>query len=305
MIRVLVMCGFLLGPSAMAAGLPNAVQTGHRLSESGAQTVLHVAWKGGGGHADSVHVMLSTVEVEKDKSVKRRVQIADLHGAMAKAARKSAKRQAAVQLKATATRSGVQLQVSGPRKAAKAAMADAQAAMDARRVAWMAENRVFEIEAGALSHDHARVVDERAGALAPLAAALREGTSSDRDFVERALRFSQSIPYQRGRRGGDSGFQRPLALVTRNKGDCDGKSALFLALVRAELPAVPLAMVYVPGHALVGVGLPARKGDRTFKTDGQVFVYAEPVGPAAISLGQTARANKCAGRKGLVRVVPR
>ena len=124
-------------------------------------------------------------------------------------------------------------------------------------------------------------------------------------LVARALAFTQAIPYQKGRRGADAGFQHPLALVARNKGDCDGKSALFLALVRAELPALPLAMVYVPGHALVGVGLPPKPGDRTFQHRGTEYVYAEPVGPAAHPLGSPAKANRRAGKRGVIRLVPR
>ena len=56
-------------------------------------------------------------------------------------------------------------------------------------------------------------------------------------------------------------------------------------------------MIYVPEHALVGVGLPAEGDDRTFKADGLTYVYAEPVGPAAYPLGQTAPANKRAGKR--------
>ena len=61
-------------------------------------------------------------------------------------------------------------------------------------------------------------------------------------------------------------------------------------------------MVYVPGHALVGVGLPPLDGERTFEAAGKTFVYAEPVGPAALPLGQTP--NRKAAKKGQVRVVP-
>ena len=158
-------------------------------------------------------------------------------------------------------------------------MAAAQEAMEKRQARWMVENEVFEFDKGMLSYDHARIAAARAKAVAPVAAALRKGTRSDREFVERTLRFTQSIPYQKGKRGQDSGFQRPLALLARNKGDCDGKSALFLALIRAELPNVPLAMVYVPGHALVGVGIKPQKGDRTFRMDGRTYVMAEPSAP--------------------------
>lgn len=305
MLKILLLSLSLASAPALAASSGNAKQLSHEAKETGAKTTLNFSWKGGGGGADDIRARVSTAEIEADKDVKRIVQLEDLHEAMAKAARKSAKGRKGVKLQAIPSKKGVELRVSGPRSETKPAMAAAQEAMERRREKWMANNQVFEIEPGMVSYDHAVVVADRADAVAPVAAALRKGTKSDREFVERALRFTQSIPYQKGRRGNDTGFQRPMALLARNKGDCDGKSALFLAIVRAELPKVPLAMVYVPGHALVGVGLPPKKGDRTFKAKGRTFVYAEPVGPAAYSFGQTAPPNKKAGKKGMVRVVPR
>ena len=287
------------------AGSNNASQVSHRAEQQGDQTHLVFVWRGGGGGKDRIESDVSSAEVESDKAIKRKVQLTDLHESMAKAARKSARSYKGVTLKATASKRGVQLQVSGPRSKAKAAMAAAQDAMEKRQARWMVENEVFEFDKGMLSYDHARIAAARAKAVAPVAAALRKGTRSDREFVERTLRFTQSIPYQKGKRGQDSGFQRPLALLARNKGDCDGKSALFLALIRAELPNVPLAMVYVPGHALVGVGIKPQKGDRTFRVDGRIYVMAEPVGPGAFPLGETARSNRRAGRRGTVRTVPK
>lgn len=300
----IVAFALLIAAGPAHAGSSNASQLSHSADAQGDQTHLEFVWKGGGEGKDRIEADVSSAEIESDKGIKRKVQLADLHEAMAKAARKSAKGYKGVTLKASASKRGVQLQVSGPRSKAKAAMAAAKEAMEARQESWMIENEVFEFEKGALAYDHARIVAARADAVAPVAAALREGTTSDREFVERALRFTQSIPYQKGRRGQDSGFQRPLALLARNKGDCDGKSALFLALLRAELPDAPLAMVYVPGHALVGVGIEPAKGDRTFREDGETYVMAEPVGPGAFPLGETARSNRRAGRRGTVRVVP-
>lgn len=293
--------------SALAGPRGNAVQARHAATPAGGQTQFEMVWKAPSTGRDEVAAVLSTAEIEADKGVKRIVQLADLHAAMAKAARKSAAGRKRVKVEAKGTKAGVQLRVTGApsKKAAKAAMVDAKRAMNAAKVSWMKANRVMEVEPGVLSYNHALVVAERAEAVAPLAAALRAGTTSDRDFVARALAFAQAIPYQRGKRGTDAGFQHPLALLARNKGDCDGKAALFLALVRAEMPKVPLAMVYVPGHALAGVGLPPRKGDATFSQGGQTFVFAEPVGPAAHPLGSADKKNRKAIRKGLVRLVPR
>jgi len=300
------MAGFLA--VGMALGVPawagNAKQVSHSIEEGPSETTLHFAWQGAGTGKESISVVVSTAEIEADKEVKRKIQLKDLYDELAKAARQSGKKRKQVKLTAKATPKGVQLGASGPRKAAKAAMAEAQDAMEARRQSWMVENQVFEVESGALSYDHVAVVADRTSAVAPVASALREGTSSEREFIKRTLGFAQAIPYQKGKRGADSGFQRPMALMARNKGDCDGKAALFLALIHAELPDVPLAMVYIPGHALVGLGIPPKDGDKTFKHNGKTFVYAEPVGPGALPLGQVAPPNKRAVKRAMVRVVP-
>jgi len=297
----LLVAHLLAAPVALA---DNARQLEHSVESGPEEVALQMSWMAG-GHTDQVVFGLSAEEVAADTSVKRQVQLDDLYVALAKAARMSAKGRKNVEVTAKITPSGVQLGASGPPKAAKAAMEEARQAMVEARDAWMADNRVYEAHAGVLSYDHARIAAERSAALAPLAAALREGTSSDREFVERALRFSQAIPYQRGKKGRDTGFQHPLALLVRNKGDCDGKAALFLGIVHAELPELPLAMVYVPKHALVGVGLPAQDGDRAFESGGITYIYAEPVGPGAVPLGHTAPQNTRAAKIGQVRAVPR
>ena len=304
MIRTFILMTALASGPVLAA-TPNAQQLAHSADQGMRKTTLSFAWKGGGGGRDGIEAKLLNAEIESDKAVKRKVQLIDLHTAMAKAARKAAGDHPRVKLRATPSKQGVQLQVQGPRSEARAAMKGAVRAMERRQTRWMRDNQVFEFAPQQLSYDHARIAADRADAVAPVASALRRGTRSQREFVGRALRFSQSIPYQHGRRGQDSGFQRPLALLARNKGDCDGKSALFLALLRAELPTVPLAMVYVPGHALVGVGIKPMKGDQTFRHEGTTYVLAEPVGPGAFPMGTTARENRRAARKGTVRVVPR
>lgn len=287
------------------AGMPNAKQISHSADEGIRKTTLTFVWKGGGGGKDDIRAKVLTSEIEADKEIKRKIQLLDLHKAMAKAARKSAKAWPDVKLTAEPSKQGVQLNVTGPRSQTKKALNEAKAAMERRQAGWMKEHEVFEIAENSLSYDHARIAARRSEAVAPVAAALRKGTDSQREFISRALRFSQSIPYQKGKRGQDSGFQRPLALLARNKGDCDGKSALFLSLLRAEMPNVPLAMVYVPGHALVGVGIQPKKGDQTFKMGGKTYVLAEPVGPGAFPLGRTAPENKRAAKKGIVRTVPK
>jgi hypothetical protein len=168
---------------------------------------------------------------------------------------------------------------------------------------WLADNDYTTLEGGGISFDHAKLVRQYTDDLRPLADALAAGTSSDRAFVERALSFVQSIPYEsRRKKGKDPGYRRPLSVLGADKGDCDSKSVLFLGVVAARLPSVPLAVVYVPEHALTGVGLPKQPGDKTFKQGASTFLYAEPVGPAELPLGAKVPAGHKVS-KGEVRVV--
>ena len=209
-----------------------------------------------------------------------------------------------VTLRAKADGPSLGLTAGGPKKEAKAALKEAEIVAEDARTRWMATQQVTQLKGGGLIHDHARLVGDYAGSLSNVATALSADAKGTRDYVSLALSFVQSIPYEaQKKKGGNPGYRRPLALLNRNKGDCDSKSVLFLSLVHAQYPNLDLAVIYVPGHALTGIALPAEKGDRSFKIDGTEFIYAEPVGPAMMALGETAPANKKAGKKGEVRMV--
>ena len=44
-------------------------------------------------------------------------------------------------------------------------------------------------------------------------------------------------------------------------------------------------MIYTPGHAFIGLGIPSTSTDRTLNINGATFVLAEPAGPAILPLG--------------------
>ncbi len=253
----------------------------------------------------NVQFSLPAAEMEADKAERTWLPRAELNKHIAKEVRVYGKTLPDVKVKAYVDGAGVRVEASGPKGEAKAALKQAESVQESATDAWLADNGFTRTDGG-LTFDHARLVAEYAPALTPVADALKADSSGPRDYVERALTFVQSIPYEaRKKRGGDPGYRRPLILLARNRGDCDSKSVLFLGLVRAAYPELPLAVIYVPGHALTGVGLEPTSADRTFKVDGTQFVYAEPVGPALHPLGDTDGANRKAGKKGEVRVVPR
>ena len=179
----------------------------------------------------------------------------------------------------------VDIGVVGPRSAAKRTMREAQHVRDEAAAQWIARHGYQELSGG-VSFDHAMEVGRYKVPLEPLAKQIQSKTRSQRAMIAMSLSMVQSLPYEaRLWRGGDPGFRPPLALLGRRRGDCDSKTVLFLSLVRAAYPELPLAVVYVPGHALAGVAIPRQKGDKTFRHEGVTYVVVEPVGPARHPIG--------------------
>ncbi len=155
---------------------------------------------------------------------------------------------------------------------------------------------------GKVIPNHARYARLYAKQVEPVAKALGAGELNRRQFAARALSFVQSIPYEKGKNGADKGFRLPLAVLGRNRGDCDSKAVLYLALLRAAYPKTESAVVYIKGHAFVGLGLPIRKGDVGFKAGGSDWLIAEPVGPAQAPLGDAAKNSKRKARQGKISI---
>ena len=117
--------------------------------------------------------------------------------------------------------------------------------------------------AAAIKQDHVRIALESRSELAPLAEQLKQQGSTETEArqktVAHMLDFVQSIPYQlldsqSGRQG--KGFKPASGAGAepgrlRQQGDPDGRHA------GPALSQVKQAMVFVPGHALLGVALPA------------------------------------------------
>jgi hypothetical protein len=273
--------------------------------DKGSQTWdFDVRWKDDQGPHDLTFSLPADV-MEADKEERTWLPRKELNEHAAKAVRQYGKTVPDVKLKAKVAKGGVQIEASGPKGDAKKALKEAGEVRDRAVDEWLAANGFTRLDSDGLSFDHALLASQVADDLRPVADALKAQASGQREYTALALSFVQSIPYEaRKKNGGDPGYRRPLTLISRNRGDCDSKSVLFLGLVRAAYPSVPLAVIYVPGHALTGVGFEAEKGEQVFKADGTTFLYAEPVGPALTPLGQTAPENKKAGKKGEVRVVP-
>lgn len=268
----------------------------------GPKTAYTVAWLDDAGRHE-VKFSLPSGEVQADKQEETWLPRREMLEASAKAVREYGRSVPKVKMTVKIEGGGLQVSAEGTGDV-KGAIAEAANVRDRAIDTWLAANQFTRLKDGSLSFDHAVLVKDYADDLAPVAEALRKDSDTDREFVERSLSFVQSIPYEaQKRKGGDPGYRRPLALIARNRGDCDSKSVLFLGIVRAELPQVPLSVLYVKNHALVGVGLAKESGDKSFKIAGREFLYAEPVGPLQLPLGDQVPAAHRKG-KAEIRIVP-
>jgi len=140
----------------------------------------------------------------------------------------------------------------------------------------------------------ARVLKEPLRVVARALAEEREAADGDRARIARALAFFQAIPYARlepsQRHGGD--FLSAPALLAQNRGDCDSKSAALGAVLQSSVPSRKLAIVTMPGHAILAVDLPPQPGDRTIRTSGRTLVALEVAGPHLAPVGYVAPATE-------------
>lgn len=288
-----------------------AEQTQFKKDEGGRKTEFKVGWKDGEGKGHKVDFELPTDDIEADLKKttgfpKKRANnvveeaIRDYTGSLKNGVELGVQEDG---------EGGLSLRATGPtKKAIQKALAGAQRVQKETLDRFIEKNDFFWLTPDLLSYDHAGLVVEYTDALRPLARALHDGVKSDRRFIELALSFVQSIPYEKTKRNGDDpGYRRPLALLSRNRADCDSKVVLLLGLLRAEMPRLQAAVVYIPGHAFAGVGIDPERGDSTFKTKGETFVVVEPVGPSLYPIGQGPGKNiRKIGKGGsAVRVVPK
>lgn len=307
----------LLSPAAaLAVGLAalclppvaRAAKLTRTTTDSGAVTSYAAAWKDGAVER-TVEAPLPRAALRADQQAPLRFPKGAAADAQAAAVRAWARTDLprGVDLTVRAQRGEVAFSVSAPsRSDARAALDDAEAVADdaLRR---FAASQGFTVDADrVVLPDHLREVVDSAEPLAALASALAEGLpeGDPRAFADRALHFAQAIPYEKRAGGGDAGFRRPLSLLAENRGDCDGKTVLFLGLLRARFPTLPVAVVLVPGHAFAAIGLDPLHGERTLEHADQRYVVAEPVGPAQVDLGEPSKASKKGLRFGRADVRP-
>lgn len=302
-----VACAVALGVACLSPAALGAKLT-RTTSDRGAVTFYAASWTED-GVPRTVEAPLPRAALRADQQAPLRFPEREAADAQAVAVRAWARTELprGTDLTVRARRGEVAFSVAAPsRSDAKAALTEAQAVADAalRR---FAASQGFTVDAErVVLPDHLHEVVDSAGPLAALASALADGLpeGDPRAFAVRALHFAQAIPYEQRAGGGDAGFRRPLSLLAENRGDCDGKTVLFLGLLRARFPTLPVAVVLVPGHAFAAVGLDPLHGERTLQHADQRYVVAEPVGPGQLDLGEPSKASKKGLRFGRADVRP-
>lgn len=110
-----------------------------------------------------------------------------------------------------------------------------------------------------------------------------------RKVTNYVLGFVQSIPYstlESRINASGAGFNPPAKLIWENQGDCDSKMTLTATLLRALMPRIEMAMIYIDKHAFIGIAIPKNPGEVSIEHEGIEYLLAEPTGPALYPLGK-------------------
>jgi hypothetical protein len=145
--------------------------------------------------------------------------------------------------------------------------------------------------------DHKRFVNEGFDATAPIISKLKERfpNSTARQIAEFLIGWIQTIPYddlERRETSNGAGFEPPIHLINKNRGDCDSKVTLIAHLLKQIFPRLRMAIIYLPEHALIGLNVSVLKNDEVLEIDGLKFVLAEPVGPAVMKIANVHQKSK-------------
>ncbi|WP_245942413.1 hypothetical protein [Candidatus Colwellia aromaticivorans] len=115
------------------------------------------------------------------------------------------------------------------------------------------------------------------------------------------LSFVQSIPYstlESRLTSSGAGFNPPAKLLWENQGDCDSKMTLTATILRALMPRIDMAMIYIDQHAFIGIAIPSKANEVSIEFQGINYLLAEPTGPALYKLGSLAPESELAINQG-------
>jgi len=118
-----------------------------------------------------------------------------------------------------------------------------------------------------------------------------------RKVTNYVLGFVQSIPYstlESRLTSSGAGFNYPAKLLWENQGDCDSKMVLTATILRALMPRIDMAMIFIDQHAFIGIAIPAEANEVSIEYQDVIYLLAEPTGPALYKLGTLAPESELA-----------
>lgn len=120
----------------------------------------------------------------------------------------------------------------------------------------------------------------------------KENQLTYREQIEFLLRFLQDFPYgivpENFGQKYVNGLMPLSEIFKTGWSDCDSKSMLMAAILSFdEYFHDKLAMITVPGHALLGIEMIPRPFEKYVNFRGRKYVYAEPVGIVRTAFGRT------------------
>lgn len=139
--------------------------------------------------------------------------------------------------------------------------------------------------------DHVRIANESVDDLKTVKPVILEKVTvkNIRKVTNFILGFVQNIPYetlQSRATSSGAGFNTPLRLLWENKGDCDSKVTLTVALLRALMPRIKIVLIFIDKHAIFGIDIPAESNETTVLFEGTTYLLADPTGPRLMNVGQ-------------------
>ena len=151
--------------------------------------------------------------------------------------------------------------------------------------------------------DHVSIANDSVFDLKPLKPLILDHVSikNIRKVTNYVLGFVQSIPYnalESRLTSSGIGFNPPLKVLWKNQGDCDSKMTLTAALLRALMPRIDMALLYIDGHAFIGINIQGEPGEVTITHNNVKYLLAEPTGPAILPLGTIAPESELAINQG-------
>jgi hypothetical protein len=159
-----------------------------------------------------------------------------------------------------------------------------------------ANRNFFKLRDNKVSIDYSATVDFFKELALPLYQKFKQQSDLEkltyREQIEFLLRFLQDYPYGIVPTNFGGKFVNGLMPISEifktGWSDCDSKSLLMAAILSYH-PYFHdrLAMILVPGHALLGIEMLPRPYEKYATHRGRKYVYAEPVGVVRTPLGQT------------------